>query len=369
MSKIRFLHTADLHLDSPFEGLPRGKAAQRRKEQRELLGRIAELSETENCDFVLMAGDLLDSDSSYPETCEELIRALGRVSVPVFISPGNHDYYSEKSVYAKLNFPENVHIFKSKNIECITLPESNVRVWGAAFADVYMPPMLEGFKAEKMPDTLDVMCIHGELASSSRYDPISENSIAASGMDYLALGHIHKGSGLMRAGECFYSWPGCPEGRGFDECGEKCVYMVELGDGNCTVKPVSVAKRRYEILPVALGDNSPLDAINAALPADTENDIYRIILRGETENAPDLAALKSALESRFYSLQLKDETSIRRDVWESAGEDSLKGQFLLRLKTMYDESTDGEERKKLTQAARWGLAALTGREEVVRHDD
>ena len=70
MSKLRILHSADLHLDSPFEGLSAGKAAIRRGEQRELLSALATLARRERADLVLLAGDLLDSDNTYYETGE-----------------------------------------------------------------------------------------------------------------------------------------------------------------------------------------------------------------------------------------------------------------------------------------------------------
>lgn len=369
MSTIKFLHAADLHLDSPFEGLGESRAAARRTEQRQLLYAIAQLAQSERVQLVLLAGDLLDSDSSYAETGEELIRALGSIPAPVFISPGNHDFYSERSPYARLKMPENVHIFKSPRIECVELPELGVRVWGAAFTDKYSSGMLQNFRAEKIENTIDIMCIHGEVNAASAYDPISDAEIAASGMDYIALGHIHAASGLKKAGGCYYSWPGCPEGRGFDETGEKHVNIVHLDGKNCSLEPVSIARRKYEILRVDITEKDALSAINAALPDDTNDDIYRIILRGETAEAPDISALHAELESSFFSLQLRDETSLCRDIWENAGEDSLRGQFLSRLRKAYDAAAQNSERERIVQAARWGLAALDRREEVVRHAD
>ena len=107
MSDLKILHAADLHLDSPFEGLGAAKAAQRRDEQRRLLHRIAQLAEEESVDIVLLAGDLLDSDSTYAETAEALASSLGSISAPVFISPGNHDFYSPRAPYARVRFHEN----------------------------------------------------------------------------------------------------------------------------------------------------------------------------------------------------------------------------------------------------------------------
>ena len=368
MKRIKLLHAADLHLDSPFEGLTGSKAAQRRREQRELLRSLMELAKTEEVQLVLLSGDLLDSASPYLETSEELLRALGSVSVPVFIAPGNHDPYTPGSPYAKLSFPENVHIFKSNRIECVELPELNARVFGAAFTERHSASMLAGFEPPADDGMLNLMCIHGELSQDSDYDPISETQLMRSGMDYVALGHIHKGRGLRKAGKTAYAWPGCTEGRGFDETGEKNVYIVGINGDECRIKPVCIAKRRYEILNVAASDDA-LSAINAVLPKDTENDVYRIVLSGESAESPDLRALYDALSGRFFALQLKDRTRPKVGVWDSAGEDSLRGQFLLRLKSAYDAAADDGERERIMQAARWGLAALCNREEVVCHDN
>lgn len=367
MNEIKLLHAADLHLDSPFEGLGAKKAAQRRAEQRQLLYGIANLAKSEGVQMILLAGDLLDSDSAYAETAEDIAQAFGGLGIPVIISPGNHDFYSERSPYARVRFPENIHIFKSPVPESIT-PIQGVRVWGAAFCDRYSSGMLHGFQPQKVDGIRDIMCIHGQVDAASAYDPITEAEIAASGMDYIALGHVHSGSGLRKAGSTYYAWPGCPEGRGFDETGDKQVYIVTLGSG-CDIKSVSIAYRRYEILTVDLNSGDALADIESALPQGTENDIYRIILRGETAAAPDLGVIENALAGKFFALQLRDETRLRRDVWESAGEDDLRGQFLIRLKKMYDTAKTPEERERITQAARWGLAALKNREEVVSHGD
>lgn len=369
MRMIKLLHAADLHLDSPFEGMPAGKAAQRRCEQRQLLGRIARIAEAEQVQLVLLAGDLFDSENTYAETAEEVIRTLGAMGVPVFISPGNHDYYGSRSPYAKLKFPDNVHIFRNNSVECVELPELGARVWGAAFTDRYSPCLINGFKAQKQDDTLDIMCIHGEINASSQYNPMTEQQLAESGMDYAALGHIHKGSGLKKAGKTWYAWPGCPEGRGFDETGDKEIYIVGIIDGECRIKPVKTAQRRYEILNVDLGGKDALEAIKDRLDDKTGSDIYRIVLRGESGEAPDICALHRTLENRFFSLQLRDETTVNRDIWQGAGEDTLRGQFLIRLKAAYENARDDSERDKITQAVRWGLAALEKREEAVRHDD
>ena len=370
MSKIKILHAADLHLDSPFEGLPAGKAAIRRGEQRALLSRIAELTRREGVQLVLLAGDLLDSENTYYETGEELCRSLSQIAAPVFISPGNHDFYSPKSVYARLKLPENVHVFSSGDIEAVTLPELGARVFGAAFTDKRSGAMLRGFHAEHEDGLLNVLCIHGDVGvKDSAYDPISEDELRASGMDYVALGHVHKASGLKKAGDTWYSWPGCPEGRGFDETGEKTVSIVTLGDGECSLEPVCIASRRYEILKIDVTGTDPLLAIHTSLPDETVKDVYRIILTGESDTSPDLSRLHYNLEELFFELQLRDETRLRRSVWERAGDDTLRGLFLKKLRDAFDAARDEGDRRRIEQAARWGLAAMDNAEEVVQHED
>lgn len=370
MSTIKILHSADLHLDSPFQGLTAGKAAIRRGEQRQLLSALSALAREEKADIVLLSGDLLDSGNTYYETGEELARCLGQMEAPVFISPGNHDYYSAQCPYARLKLPDNVHVFTRPEIESVQLEELGVCVYGAAFTDKYSPPLLRGFKAERREGVLNLLCIHGEVgAGDSTYDPISLQELADSGMDYVALGHIHKASGLQKAGETWYSWPGCPEGRGFDEAGEKTVNLLELGDGECKLETRSIAQRRYELMKVDVTGSDALLAVHTQLPDETVKDIYRIILTGETEQSPDLRQLYTALSELFFQLQLRDETRLRRSVWERCGDDTLRGLFLEKLKKKYDEAKTEQQRIVIEQAARWGLAALDNGEEVARHED
>ena len=153
---VRILHAADLHLDSPFEALSGAQAAQRRREQRDLLRALPELAKAHGAQIILLAGDLLDSGSPYPETAKALAETFAGCGAEVFLAPGNHDYYSAGAPYARLTFPENVHIFRTQRIEAIALPELGVRVWGAAFTDSRCPALLRGFSVPKEPGMLDV---------------------------------------------------------------------------------------------------------------------------------------------------------------------------------------------------------------------
>ena len=362
---IRVLHAADLHLDSPFQALSREKAAMRRSEQREILSRIAALAMEREADMVLLAGDLFDADSPYSETARLLEQVLPGMGVPVFIAPGNHDWYGPRSPWTRLELGENVHVFDSGEIQCVDLPGLNARVWGAAFTGKHRNPPLTGFEAEKDGDTMDIMVLHGEVGNpASPYGAISEEDIARSGMDYIALGHQHTFSGLLRAGETFYAWPGCPEGRGFDETGEKGVILADIGPDGCRAEFIPLNGRRYEVLDVDLTDSADhAQTVLDALGRDTSRDVYRICLTGEPEALPDVQRLQSALEGRFFALQLRDETRLRRDIWEGREILSLRGLFLSKLWQRYEAAETDEERAAIELAARYGLSALENGEE------
>ena len=247
---IKLIHGADLHLDSPFSGLTPEQAAARRQEQRELLDRLARLAREREADLLLLSGDLLDSRRTYRETAQALARSLGSLPCPVFLAPGNHDFYGPQSLYAALDWPENVHIFTSGSVRRAELPGLDCVVYGRAFLGPREDRSpLEGFRAER-DGRVQLMAVHGEVDGRGEYGPISREDIACSGLDYLALGHIHQTSGLQREGDTFWAYPGCPEGRGFDELGDKGVLYVEAEPGSCRAEFVPLCRRRYQILSV-----------------------------------------------------------------------------------------------------------------------
>lgn len=359
---VKILHAADFHMDSPFEGLSEEKAAMRRREQRDLLDRLAEITEKESVQLVLLAGDLLDSATSYYETQNVLYQAFSRINAHIFISPGNHDFYSPKSPYAYVRFPKNVHIFTSPLLSCVTLSELNCRVWGAGFNDQSSRPLLSGFKASETEMT-DIMVLHGDTGGDV-YNPVRESEIAASGLDYLALGHIHAFSGIKKAGKTAYAYPGCPEGRGFDETGEKGVIVGSVSKTGCDLRFVPMGGREYKILSIDLtGAEDVVAAVMAALPQNTERDIFRLILSGAFGGTIDLRQLSDRLSERFFHLIVRDATKPPRDLWLQTGDDTLRGLFLSRLKERYDAAGEND-REVILKAVRYGLSALDNAEEA-----
>lgn len=371
------LHSSDFHLDSPLSGLTTEKSAQRRRELRELPARLARLAKDEGVDLVLLPGDLFDGERVYPETVRALAGALEDMAVPVFIAPGNHDYYHEKSPYAAVPWPDNVYIFTTPELQTVELPGLNCAVHGCAFTASHREDdPLAGFSA---PDDgrLHLLCVHGEVGPAGNYAPIDPRSLERSGVAYAALGHVHT-AGSGKAGKTLWAYPGCPEGRGFDELGPKGALIVSFGESvqlgitspdgppmapiDMGLQPaaarfVPVCKRQYRVETVGL------ESFIADLSREDSPDLVRFLLTGESRDAPDLTALAARAAPHFFHVELRDRTTLPTDLWARAEEDSLAGLFLREMRGRL-EAAEGDDRDKLMLAARFGLAALEGGEDV-----
>ena len=358
---LKILHAADFHLDSPFSSLRAEQAALRRRELRQLPGRLARLAREEGADLVLLPGDLFDGGRVYPETLAALAQALGDMAVPVFIAPGNHDHYSPQSPYTRTDWPENVHIFTSPALEAVELPGLNCVVHGCAFTAPHREddPLFCFLAPED--GRVHLLCVHGEVSQTEQgvYAPISPLSLARCGVRYAALGHIHACSGLQWAQRTAWAYPGCPEGRGFDELGEKGALLVSVDGDAVSARFCPVCQRQYRIQPLELNPEAP----EASLPPGESPDLVRLLLRGEQAQPPDLAGLERAWADRFFYLELRDETTLPQNLWARREEDSLTGLFLRRMWALLNEASE-EQRPRLLLAARFGLAALEGGEDI-----
>ena len=357
---VKILHAADFHLDSAFVALSEEQAKQRRQESRQTVERLVDYANDHGAQLMLLAGDLFDGDNVYSQTGEMLCVALGRFSGEVVIAPGNHDSYQPKSAYARIALPENVHIFTAAEPESIAFPQYGCTVYGAAFTGEEAPAF-PGFSVTG--DDIAIGLLHGEVGvKDGKYRPISVDSIAKSGLSYLALGHVHQCSGVETAGKTAWAYPGCLEGRGFDERGDKGFLFGEVDRDSVKLRFVPFALRRYELLEVDVTDAEPMEAIMRRLPLQTERDIYRIVLTGEVSDGVNGKALQEALESRFYALEVRDKTRAAQDIWAKQDDDTLRGLFLQNLHRQMEQAESEEEKAKLEQAVRFGLAAMDNRE-------
>lgn len=326
---MKLLHAADLHLDSPMRATP-----ELRSRLLEIPGMLAAICRREGCDAMLLAGDIFEGDSSR-QSVDALRSALEAAAVPVFISPGNHDFLSPDSPYLKEKWPKNVYIFTNPSLTSVVVPALDMRLYGAGYQSMDCPPLLEGFRAEG-EERYHVGLLHGDPSRvDSPYCSVTAAQVRESGLHYLALGHIHK-QGSFQEGETLCAWPGCPMGRGFDETGRKGVLIVTLEE-----------LAQVEFVPLDLPGFYELEGdfsqISARLPPAGSGDCYRITLTGVREDG-DLWALRQ----RFPNLELRDNRVSADTLWETADKDSLEGVFFRTLRQL----GDGPERELAARIAR-----------------
>ena len=348
---IKILHSADWHLDSPMLQRSESQTRLLRSAMASIPGKLAAACRQEQCDLVLLSGDLFDGPYA-ADSLQQLQQALEEMAVPVFISPGNHDFISPDSPWLRTEWPENVHIFTHPAMEAVDVPELDLCVYGAGFTQMDCPGLLQDFSPTHT-ERYGVAVLHGDpTQTASPYCPITAQQVEASGLHLLALGHIHK-AGSFRAGKTLCTWPGCPMGRGYDEQGEKGYYIITL-DQTAEARFVPLDTPRFYDLEVAA--EQPLSGI---LPPVATDDFYRITLTGAAQK-PDLEALRERF-SHLPNLELRDKTVPPTDVWGSAGEDTFEGIFFKLLQEAL-ETADEAEQSRIRLAARISRQLLDGQE-------
>ena len=352
---IKILHTADWHMDAPLREFNDIQRRELRAASLRLPGQIADLCIREGCDLCLISGDVFDGVWS-PEGYEAVFRALERMEVPVFIAPGNHDPYRERSVWTMEQWPENVYLFRSPELSSFRVAELDCRIYGAAFTSAQSESLLDGFFAE-CDERYAIVCLHGDPTNpASPYNPVTAAQVREAGIDYAALGHIHA-RGQFDAGAGLCVWPGCPMGHGFDETETKGVVITQLGE-TVTARFVPLDTIRFfEYRVEVLSD--PMAALEAVLSPGGSRDHFRIFLTGEAE--PDTVQGLTARLGDYPNLTLIDETVPPCDIWEDAGEDSLCGLFFGILRDGAADA-DPETARKLELAAKLSRRILQRRE-------
>ena len=351
---MKILHSADWHLDAPLSSLDENAAQSLRREMKKIPEKIAELCMHEKCDLMLLTGDLFDGAWSR-QTLADVQQVLAGLEIPVVITPGNHDFCAPGSPYME-QWPENVHIFKKAQMESIVLPELDCRIYGGGYEAMDCPALLKRFRAEGQ-EKWHIGALHAEAGKAdSTYCPITKYQVQESGLDYLALGHIHK-QGSLPAGETVCVWPGCPMGHGFDETGEKGVMIATLDEG-VSVRFAMLDTPRFYDEDVDVSED-PVAALTGILPAVESRDFYRVTLSGYSSGL-DLQGLKEKF-SHIPNLLLLDETQPEVDLWSNINEDSLEGLLFATLKETVDGiSPDAANRAML--AARICRRILDGQE-------
>jgi DNA repair exonuclease SbcCD nuclease subunit len=264
---FRFVHAADLHVDSPLLGLRRydgapigilGSATRRAFEN------LIDLCLEVEAAFLLIAGDLFDGDWRDMNTglfAAQQLRRLG--DTPVFLIRGNHDARSQIS--RELRFPDNVREFSSDAPETVLVPDLGVAIHGQSFAQREVTENLAAGYPPAREGHLNIGLLHTSLTGSPDHDtyaPARVDDLLARGYDYWALGHIHQHQ-LVRE-RPWIVFAGNTQARHLRERGRKGCMVIEVGGGE-------ILEARFEPLDVARWYSVALQLGRA----DTADDLYR----------------------------------------------------------------------------------------------
>lgn len=238
---FKFLHVADIHLDSPLRGLSayEGAPAERlRAATREAFVKIIDLAIEEDIAFLVIAGDLYDGDWKDYNTGLYFSNQMGRLGdqgIPVYLIDGNHD---AASVMTKaLQLPDNVHKFSSREAETFRIEELQVALHGRSFAKRAEEENLVSSYPEPVPGWLNIGVLHTSLDGISEhatYAPCSQAQLQAKGYQYWALGHVHEHRVVSDAPHIVF--PGNPQGRHIRETGPRGVVLADVEDGEIRIE-------------------------------------------------------------------------------------------------------------------------------------
>jgi DNA repair protein SbcD/Mre11 len=203
--------------------------------------------------------------------------------------------------------------------------------------------------------------MHGEVTTgSNEYNPISRESIAESGFNYIALGHRHEFSGILKEEKTSFAYAGIPEGRGFDELGEKGIIHGEVFETGTSLSFRKMNKRSYSIIPVSLtGAYTTSEICDRILESiEKRSDILRIELTGKVPSYLniDIEGITAALDSHLSYFTITDRTSVNESK-EHISENTLKGLFLKTIMERKESSTIDHE--LLDEAESLGLRILS----------
>ncbi|MCS3731355.1 metallophosphoesterase family protein [Bradyrhizobium betae] len=327
MPSFRFLHTGDIHLDSPLKGLAgqEGPAAELiRTATRQALANLVDAALKEEVSFVIIAGDLYDGDWRDYQTGLYFVRQMGRLAaaqIPVYLIYGNHD--AESQITRRLTLPENVKVFSSRKAQTFTIDDLGVALHGQSFKQRDVSDNLVPAYPQPLPGLFNIGLLHtglGGMSGHLNYAPCSMDELVNKGYDYWALAHVHQAAILHR--EPYVVFCGNLQGRHIRETGPKGASLVSVRDGQIEdIASIHADVVRWALIRVsAEGSHHAsdlVDRIRAVIVHAVENDAEgrllacRIELTGKTElHGPLLSSVERiTAEARSSALSLGEEAA------------------------------------------------------------
>jgi len=388
---LRLLHTADVHLGARHADLGEAAVAQRERQFAAFV-RTIDLALAEGVDVVLIAGDLFDSNVQPRRSVERVAAELRRLvagRIRTVITPGTHDVYDRASVYRAHDLPA-MAAPRDEGMVTVLTPEQpsaflatcDVAVVGRPFPTKRAPfgPLREPRIAEGLPGRWKVGLFHAALAIPGRTDGddvvITPAEIAASGLDYVALGHWHAAQSA-RAGGVTWAYSGAPEPVAVDQDRAGNVLLVTLDeqDGRRTVvvEERRVGRTRFERLDLdaAAIDSQPalIERLLARADTDAVLDVRMIGVRPD-ELDVHLDEVEAAVRPSFLRVRVRDASRPPLTDGTLPGPDTIAGAFIRDLegriavleRTGEPGGGGGEAAGELRDALRLGRLLLAGHE-------
>jgi len=406
--RLLIAQLSDLHLGAPLAGgrlaLPPTKVEKRRAEQRQCLDRFAAHVRETRPDAVLMPGDLFNTGEPGVDGLNFLVNTVNSMEpTAVFITPGNHDGYAPSSCYnvhsalyqSRGGGPKwggHVHIFTSERFETASLPHAReVTVTGAAFHR-HMPEERRALgELKRSPgEGVHLLLFHGSLRNYPRAGsdkevlPFTANELERAGYAYAAVGHYHHGGSIMGSDErVIGAYAGAPFAASLADEGVGTWLEIELDPGEPLAEGALHWRRcddravlRVEMDVTGLTDTTALgDRLDEELAARgaSERDMVFVALRGRLARGIAFRP-EAALRERFFHAAVDDsavEPDYALDLDAAAPEQpglaaTSEEVFRWKMRRLYQEARDDEERARIKEALFYGLDALTGGEILLR---
>ena len=350
---FKFIHAADVHLDSPLRGLSRYESAPAesiRDACRRAFEDLVNLAIEEKVAFVLLAGDLYDGDWKDYSTGIFLSRQMGRLgqhNISVFTVAGNHD--AANRMTKALDSPINMTILSSRKVEKITLDDLAVVIHGRSFGTQHVDENLAAGFAIAEKGMFNIGLLHTSLDGREGhgvYAPCTIDDLCSKGYQYWALGHIHKQEFVSE--DPWIVFPGCIQGRHIRETGAKGCVLVTVEDGAVSaVEMVPLDVLRWVLCLVDLTDvvemREVLERVRKAIEAkqaeaDGRPIAMRIRFEGGTQISETLAAYPERFEQQIKALGAE---IAAEDLWIERVENATVGKLDLNS-TLSEESAFGK---------------------------
>lgn len=352
---MKFIHCADIHLDSKLEtNFSSSQAKERKKEILNTFERMVDYAATHNVTGIIIAGDMFDTARITNLTKSRVLNLIERhPQIDFLYLSGNHDETNFISTIE--NLPNNLKIFGNN---WTTFDYGKIKIVSAAINEEN--PVMNYDNLNLDHDNLNILVMHGQI---SKYDSKKRNEINLANLknrniDYLALGHIHafEKFQLDNRGTACYS--GCLEGRGFDECGQKGFVLLTI-ENQINIEFIPFAKRqliecKFDITGFSNWFDIEDEVLQLVKNIEKQN-ILKIVLTGKYNIKLDkhLAMLEEKLES-FYFAKVKDESILEVSNKDVEKDLSLRGEFIRKVL-----SSDLPQEEK-EQTILIGLKALYG---------